>query len=132
MRMIGYLMFGLAVLAAVPAVADEVRRETVHFSGGSSGSTIKSKLKGYQSVEYAVGVSAGQKMSVQLDSSNSSLYFNVVAPGANTALYNSSMGSNGTTIAIPSSGNYIIQVYLMRNAARRAEVANYTLTLYVE
>lgn len=55
MRMIGYLMFGLAVLAAVPAVADEVRRATVHFSSGSSGSTTTSKLKGYQSVEYSVG-----------------------------------------------------------------------------
>jgi hypothetical protein len=126
------LMLGLAVLAAVPALADDLRRETVHFNGGSSGSTIKSKVKGYKSVEYTLGVTAGQKMSVQLDSSNSSLYFNVLAPGADAALYNSSMESNGTTIAIPSSGNYVIQVYLMRNAARREEAANYTLTLYVE
>jgi hypothetical protein len=71
-------------------------------------------------------------MSVQLDSSNSSLYFNIVAPGASAALYNSSIDGNGTSVAIPSSGNYVIQVYLMRNAARRGETANYTLTLYVE
>lgn len=132
MRMIRFVMLGLAVLVAVPAVADEIRRETVHFTVGSSGSTIKSKLKGSQSVEYALGARAGQKLSVQLDSSNSSLYFNIVAPGADTALYNSSMDSNGTTITIPSSGNYVIQLYLMRNAARRGEAANFTLTLYVE
>lgn len=79
-----------------------------------------------------VGVTAGQKMSVQLDSRNSSLYFNVVAPGADAALYNSSMGGNGTSITIPSTGNYVIQIYLMRNAARRGEAADYMLTLYIE
>ena len=126
-------MLLLAVLSAeAPALADDVRREVVQFSGGSSGSIINAKLKGYQRVEYTLGVTAGQKMSVQLDSGNSSLYFNVVAPGADTALYNSSIDGNGTTVTIPSSGNYVIQVYLMRNAARREETADYTLTLYVE
>jgi hypothetical protein len=132
MRTIRHLMLILAMLAAGPAIADDVRRETVHFSAGTSGSTINAQLKGYQSVEYTLGVTAGQKLSVQLDSSNSSLYFNVVAPGADAALYNSSIDGNGTTITIPSSGNYAIQVYLMRNAARRGEAANYALTLYVE
>lgn len=71
-------------------------------------------------------------MSVQLDSKNSSLYFNVTAPGAEAAMYNSSIDGNGTNITIPSSGNYLIDVYLMRNAARRNEAASYDLTLYVE
>lgn len=122
----------LAMILATPAIADTVRSETVRFAAGTSGSTINSQVRGYGSVEYSVGVSAGQKMSVQLDSSNSSLYFNVTAPGASAALYNSSIEGNGTSITIPSSGNYVIQVYLMRNAARRGERADYTLTLYVE
>jgi len=117
---------------AMPALADTVRQQTVRFNPGTSGSTIKSIVKGYDSVEYTVGVAAGQKMSIQLDSSNSSLYFNVIAPGASAAMYNSSIDGNGTNVTIPSSGNYVIQVYLMRNAARRGETANYELTLYVE
>lgn len=120
------------LIGGAPALADDIRREAVHFSPGTSGSTISSKVKGYDSVQYSLGVKAGQKMSVQLDSSNASLYFNITAPGASAALYNSSIDGNGTTVTIPSSGKYVIDVYLMRNAARRAETAEYTLTLYVE
>jgi len=86
MHMLRCLMFTLSVLIAVPAGADDIRCETVHFAGSSSGSTIKSGVKGYQSVDYVVGVTAGQKMSVQLDSRNSSLYFNVVAPEADATM----------------------------------------------
>ncbi|MBL4919109.1 DNA breaking-rejoining protein [Szabonella alba] len=122
----------LLMIGGAPALADEIRRETVHFAPGTSGSAINSRVKGYASVQYSLGVKAGQKMSVQLDSGNASLYFNITAPGANAALYNGSIDGNGTTVTIPSSGKYVIDVYLMRNAARRGETANYTLTLYVE
>lgn len=120
------------MMAATAAQADDIRHETVHFDRGTSGTTIHSKVKGYGSVQYSLGVTAGQKMSVQLDSRNASLYFNITAPGASEAMYNSSMATNGTTVTIPSSGNYVIDVYLMRNAARRGETAAYSLTLYVE
>lgn len=120
------------MIAGTPSLADDVRRETVRFAAGTSGTTINSKVKGYDSVQYSLGVRAGQKMSVQLDSSNASLYFNITAPGASEALYIGSIDGNATTVTIPSSGNYVIDVYLMRNAARRGETATYSLTLYVE
>lgn len=122
----------LLMIGGTPAFADDMRRETVRFAPGTSGSTINARVTGYQSVRYSLGVSAGQKMSVQLDSSNTSLYFNITAPGADAALYNGSIDGNATTVTIPSSGNYVIDVYLMRNAARRGETADYSLTLYVE
>jgi len=122
----------LMMISGAPAIADDIRRETVHFAPGTSGSTIKSRVKGYDSVQYSLGVKAGQRMSVQLDSSNASLYFNITAPGASEALYNGSIEGNGASVVIPSSGKYVIDVYLMRNAARRGETADYTLTLYVE
>ncbi len=31
--------------------------------------------------------------------------------------------------ALPADGDYVVQVYLMRSAARRNEVANYTITI---
>lgn len=71
-------------------------------------------------------------MDVQLDTDNSSNYFNITAPGASEALFNGSISGNDTSLVVPSSGNYIIDVYLMRNAARRGETADYDLTLYVE
>lgn len=132
MRIMQSLILSAALLTAVPSFADDTRREVVHFAPGSSSSTIKSSVKGYQTVQYSLSVTAGQKMSVQLDSKNSSLYFNVTAPGADAAMYNSSIDGNGTTITIPSSGKYLIDIYLMRNAARRSESASYDLTLYVE
>lgn len=130
--MLAAAILAAATLTAVSTHADDVRRETVRFSAGSSGATINAKLKGYDTVQYMLSVTAGQKMSVQLDSSNTSLYFNVTAPGVEAALYNGSIDGNGTSITIPSSGKYLIDVYLMRNAARRGETASYTLTLYVE
>lgn len=132
MKILKSVILGIAILSAVPAVADDMRRETVRFAPGSSSSTIKASVKGYQTVQYALSVTAGQKMSVQLDSRNKSLYFNVTAPGADAAMYNSSIDGNGTSITIPSSGKYVIDVYLMRNASRRNESASYDLTLYVE
>lgn len=132
MAILRNLFIGLVMTLATPTLADTIRQETVRFAAGTSSSTIKSTVKGYDSIEYKVGVTASQKMSVQLDSRNSSLYFNIIAPGASAALYNSSIDGNGTSVTIPSSGNYVIQVYLMRNAARRGETANFTLTVYVE
>jgi hypothetical protein len=122
----------LAGSVLTPAMAQNTRTETVHFQRGTSGTTIEGTIKGDQSVRYSIGVSAGQTMDVQLDTDNASNYFNITAPGASEALYNSSISGNGTSFVVPSSGNYIIEVYLMRNAARRGESANYDLTLYVE
>ncbi len=132
MKIMKSLILGIAILTTMPAFADDMRRETIRFPPGSSSSTIKAFVKGYQTVQYALSVTAGQKMSVQLDSRNTSLYFNVTAPGAEAAMYNSSIEGNSTSITIPSSGEYLIDVYLMRNAARRNETASYDLTLYVE
>lgn len=127
----------LTVMAALMAIClstglVQARSETVKFPRGSSGTTIQGSITGQDSVQYSIGVKAGQTVSVQLDSNNASNYFNVTAPGASEALYNSSVSGNGTSFVVPSSGNYVIDVYLMRNAARRGETGKYTLTLYVE
>ncbi|SFV34636.1 SH3 domain-containing protein [Devosia crocina] len=89
-------------------------------------------IVGYEAINYRIGVSAGQNMSVQLDTDNPSNYFNINAPGASESVFNGSISGNSTNLTIPSSGNYIISVYLMRNAARRGESADFDLTLYVD
>lgn len=114
------------------SLAQETRTETVKFKRGASSTSIEDSISGRESVTYLVGVSAGQRMSVQLDTDNTSNYFNITGPGASAALFNGSIDGNSTSFTIPSSGNYQIDVYLMRNAARRGETANYDLTISVE
>ena len=71
-------------------------------------------------------------MSVQLDTDNTSNYMNITAPGASEALFIGSIEGNSTTFVVPSTGTYTIDVYLMRNAARENQRANFDLTIYVE
>jgi hypothetical protein len=70
-------------------------------------------------------------MHVTLKTSNASNYFNVIAPDAGEALFVGSASGGEFTGALPASGDYTIRVYLMRNAARRNEAGNYTLTVQI-
>lgn len=128
--LLGFLAIAVAMMVPIAAYAQS--SVDVRFPRGSSGTTINGTIRGDQAVSYRLGVSAGQVMSIQLDTGNASNYFNVGAPGASEALYNSSINGNSTSFVVPSSGTYAISVYLMRNAARRGETANYQLTISVE
>jgi hypothetical protein len=131
------MMKWLAVLLAVMALTfavkstvagvDEQRR--VHFEPGASSATIKGQIKGDDGVDYVLGAKAGQTMNVSLKSSNASNYFNVLPPGSDAAIFIGSTSGNDFTGALPVDGDYRVQVYLMRSAARRNETANYTLTV---
>jgi len=125
---LGFLCLG--VLS--PVSAQDMRTQVVKFERGTSSKTIDDTIVGRQSVRYVLGVSAGQRMSVQLDSSNRFNFFSVTAPGADAALFVGSESGNSTSFVVPSSGQYVIDVYLMRNAARRNETADYQLTVAVE
>lgn len=131
--MIKQMMAAAMVVAmAVPAVAQApIRTERVQFAKGASSKAIKAVIKGDQIVDYVVAVRAGQTMTVTLTTSNASNYFNITAPGAEAALFVGSSGGNRYSFQIPSSGDYAVRVYLMRNAARRNETAKYTLTVAV-
>lgn len=125
-----FALIVLVIGAVLPASA-QVSTQRVQFDRGTSGTTISNSIRGQQIVDYVLGVSAGQQMSVQMSTSNASNYFNITAPGASAAMFNGSIDGNSTSIAIPSSGDYVIRVYLMRNAARRDESARYTLQIRV-
>ena len=67
------------------AIAVEIREERVQFKPGKTGATIKGRIKGRQIVDYRLSVKAGQSMAVILETSNSSNYFNITAPGTDRA-----------------------------------------------
>jgi hypothetical protein len=119
-----------AIVIAVPIQAQSKdRTEIVHFVKGASSKAIKSSIKGYDAAYYTVNAQAGQELKISFKTSNKSSYFNVTAPGAEEAMFVGSESGNEFVATLPSSGDYKIQVYLMRNAARRNEFANYTLNI---
>lgn len=134
----------VAMLLSAPVVVqaqDNTRTEQVRFAAGTSGTTITDSITGYESVLYQIGAEAGQRMMVRLEPSNLATYFNVYAPGTgpgDAALVNSQFTGpmvpdlNRFDGALPVSGEYSVSVYMMRSAARRGEVSDYTLAISIE
>jgi hypothetical protein len=69
-------------------------------------------------------------MNASLATKNTSTYFNVLPPGSNdAAIFIGSTAGNQMEGPLPATGDYRIRVYMMRNAARRNEVADYQLKI---
>ena len=119
-----------AALLFVPAMAkNKVTTYQVHFAKGTTGSTIKGHVKGYDTVNYKLGAKAGQSMSVGLKSSKA--FFTIIAPGKKV-IFNGTIEGNSYSDTLPTSGTYTIEVYLMRNEARRGTNAPYTLEIGID
>jgi len=135
------LTVALTLVMPIDATAQsDVRTEQVRFAAGTSGTTINDSIIGYESVLYRVGAEAGQQMQVRLEPSNTATYFNVYAPGrepGDEALVNSQFTGpmvpelNIFDGVLPTSGEYTVSVYMMRNAARRDETSNYRIAISV-
>jgi hypothetical protein len=129
-------LLAAAVFLLLPPVTADAqpappRQERVAFAKGASSATIKGQIKGDADVDYLVRAAAGQTISVALKVSNRSNYFNVLPPGsADVAMYVGQTGESYTGM-LPADGDYTVRVYLMRNAARRNEASDYTLTIGV-
>lgn len=119
--------FVLLNLPALVAAKDLVRVERVSFSDGRA--TVKGRIRGYQSVDYVFPAGAGESMRLSLKTNRLSNYFNVLAPGAEAAMFIGSVSGTDFAGTAPTAGDYTARVYLMRSAARRGTVANYTLAI---
>ena len=120
------------VLNATIAGANDIRVEHVQFPKGEIGTTIKGSITGREIVDYRLSARASQSMVVNLETDNPSNYFNILAPGeSDVAFFIGSMKGNRFKGHLPESGDFTIRVYLMRNAARRSEIANYSLEVAI-
>lgn len=118
-----------AILFTSPAwSADPVHKEKVELTGTATHS-VKGKIKGYGTAEYTLTGKAGQTLIVKLKTNQTSNYFNVRQAGKDEALFIGSSGGNNYQAKLQADGEYTIQVYLMRNAARRNAVASYSLEI---
>ena len=119
-----------ALVFTMPAwSADPVRKETVELTAGKTVHSVKGKIKGYAMVEYSITAPAGSRLSIQLNSANTSAYFNLSLDGADEALFVGSRDGNRYQGDIAAPGRYKVQVYLMRNAARKNQTAGYVLEI---
>lgn len=130
----------LTASLATAAGADDMRSKQLVFAAGTTGTQVSDSLTGRETVLYMVGAEAGQTMTVSLTVNNTAGYFNVYAPGAGPGDAALAVGSligpmmpdlNRFEGILPTSGTYTISVYLYRAAARRGEVADYTLDVAV-
>ena len=120
-------------LCSLPALsAEQIRQEQIQFDKGATSARVSGKIKGRQSVNYQFRAKAGQTIVIDFQPTNWSAYFNVLPPDSETAIFIGSSAGNHFEGVLPSDGVYTIDVYLMRNAARRNEKANYTLDVSIK
>ena len=130
---IGLLACFLLLTAPASFAADGIRTERVHFKKGEKSAVVEAGIKGYETVDYVLGASAGQYMNVSLATKHGATYFNILAPGQNeVAMFNGAVSQNQYEGTLPASGDYKIRVYMMRSAARRNEVAHYRLEMIID
>lgn len=125
------LILGTLSLSTAPVWAkDNIREKTVTFQKDQSGVAFKEHIKGDETVDYRLDARAGQTMEITLKSSNRFTYFNILPPGGETAIFVGSTSGNHFSGALPQNGGYTVRIYLMRNAARRNETADYRLAIH--
>lgn len=97
----------LLALFSLRAYADENHWEEVRFARGMSSATIRSSVKGYDTVNYTVDARAGQKMTVSLRSNINANYFNIYAPGkgpGGEAMFMGETNGNHYSGRLPATG----------------------------
>jgi|RhiMetdeSRZDD1v2_1073273.scaffolds.fasta_scaffold119516_3 hypothetical protein len=111
---------------------DDIVTKRVQFMRGSSSATVKGTLKGRETRDYVLGAKAGQTMSVKMMTKNTFLYFNVLPPQSEEALFvDEIQGENSWSGKLPTDGAYTIRVYLVRAEARRGGKADFECTVSI-
>ena len=129
MQKIASLMICACLLSGSAWALDPVRHEKVELAQGAPIKKLRGKIKGYATVEYSIAAPAGSRLSIKLNSANTSAYFNLSLDGADEALFVGSRDGNRYQGDIAAPGRYKVQVYLMRNAARKNQTASYVLEI---
>jgi hypothetical protein len=106
-------------------------QKVVELPRDRSTHTLKGRIHGNEYVDYRVPAAAGQTLSVKLTGSHPQNYVNVLPPGSELAMFVGSSAGNRFERIVPADGDYVVQVYLMRAAARRNAASNYSLQIDV-
>lgn len=104
---------------------------TVRFRSGGDSASYSGRIRGDNTARYVLDARRGQKMQVSLRADNPQAYFNVLLPNSPEAIFNGSTTGNRFSGTLPQTGSYVIEVYLMRAAARRSEAAEFTIDIAI-
>jgi len=129
-----HALIGLVGAACIalshPALAQtKAAQQQVTLPADGQAATFKGAIRGHASTDYVFQAPAGRKLQVSLKSSNASNYFNILQDGKDDALFIGSLNGTNAVVSLRDSGTYRVKVYLMRNAARKNEAAQYELVL---
>ncbi|RIX71308.1 hypothetical protein [Acidovorax cavernicola] len=126
MKQVLWVALMAAGLAGASAFAAD-RTERVTLGEGTT--TLKGHVTGYDSVQYSLTAQPGQQLLIRLATSNPSNYLNVERSGMAEAVCQGALTGNTCSVRAETAADYVVDVFLMRNAARRGEQAEYTLSI---
>ncbi|MGE8563139.1 MAG: DNA breaking-rejoining protein [Acinetobacter bohemicus] len=122
------------ILGSAPAFAKSLET-AVTFKKGTYSTNLKGTFKGYDDARYTLHAKAGQRLKFKTTSTGDLAYINIYAPGdkpgkAEALWIGSTAGSAGEVI-LPSTGQYTLQVYQMRNTARRGKSVSFKVDIQI-
>ncbi|MGN5723989.1 DNA breaking-rejoining protein [Acinetobacter calcoaceticus] len=128
------LLSTLISTASFTALAKNVEQK-VNFLQGSTHTTLTGKFQGYDDVRYRLYAKNEQILKFNINSLGNLAYVNIFAPGKKPGkdkalLIGSTVGSKGE-LTLPVDGDYIVQIYQMRNSARKNKTVKYSLDIEI-
>ncbi len=127
--------FAIALLAfaAWPALAQDIRQKQIRLSAGEP-VRLRDTIHGNETIDYRLDAAKGSNLTIAIKTSSPSADFNfyglIGADGMpDQSIFTGSAMGNNFTGRISESGEYVIRVYLRRNAARPNEEAHFRLDI---
>jgi len=126
------LMFtAIGVFLALSSIEISAQaKQRVRFAAGESSASVKGVVRGYAYRDYIVAARSGPSIDLDLKASTMATVLSVFTPGGSN-LVEAAQGDqfSGT---LPSNGDYVIRVGMMRSAARRkGSVSSFTLRISI-
>ncbi len=133
-------VFKAAILVTFVALSStsvfaKIIENPIVFKKGRYGTNLKGTFKGDDEARYTLHAKAGQQLKFKIKSTKNLAYLNIYAPedkpgSAEAILKGAIVGSTGE-ITLPETGQYTLQLYQMRNTARRGEIVNFDIELKI-
>jgi len=122
----------LWLVMVLPLAAGMMQEYLVSFPKGRDTAVIRGTVRGDMSIDYLLHAESGQRVRISMHTDNRSAYFNLYEPGklpGDQAFFIGSTVGDTFEGTLPATGDYTVDVYLMRSAARRKRTAHYSLTI---
>ncbi|MXU63937.1 SH3 domain-containing protein [Oceanomicrobium pacificus] len=127
------LALALGLLFAGPVLADDIRTVLLDPASADGVVVLEDAVRGYEITDYLVPLAEGQTLRVTAEAGDPPAYMNLIAPGQkDVAFFIGASEGDSYEGRTDRTGNYKLRLYQMRSAARRGEVAPYTLRLETE